>query len=87
MTPGWRSDVDEDGPEGLPRATIDVFVLGLNKAPIPDVTDPHRWHEMFLSEQERADLYLRHRRFLFKEAKRRGLREPFAERYYGPAAR
>lgn len=72
-----------DRPAELTPHTIDLFMVGFGRAPIPPIGEPGRWDLLLMSDAEARALYLRHREWLLKEAERRGLRRPWAERHYG----
>jgi hypothetical protein len=71
-----------DRPAALSISTVNRFLLG-PQAPLPPPGEPGRWQFDLWTDAEQAQQYRQHRAWLLAEAKRRGLRQPWAERVYG----
>ena len=76
-------DTATDCPAELAAHTVDIFLLGFGKAPIPPVGALGRWDLLLMPADEARALYLRHREWLLKEAERCGLHRVWAESVYG----
>jgi len=72
---------DDDRPPGLSQSTINILVLGWTDAPLAPAGEFGRWQLALMTAADARALYEQHREWLFADARRRGLQEPWAERH------